>query len=103
MSSSTPSSLFPHGRLFITSVVVTRVREGNVDILRCLDRHLGGDWGDVSEARRAMNDAAVTTGDGAIISRYLTSGSPCVVIITDKDRSLTKGMSRDEFLDDIRD
>jgi hypothetical protein len=100
----TPNSSprFHHGRVFMTECIVILAREGKADILKCLERHLAGDWGDVSEARKEMNDAAVER-RGLVVSRYRVMTALEIVILTKEDRSLTKLMLLNEFLDDLYD
>src|SRR5690348_9270578 len=101
-STSLCSPRFRHGRLFLTSGIVAQAREGKINVLQSLERHLACDWGDASEARKEMNDAAVES-RGALISRYQTPSSTPIIIVTNEDRSLTKVMLQDEFLDDTSD
>ncbi len=100
----TPSSSprFQHGRVFMTECIVILARAGRGDILKCLERHLAGDWGDVSDARKEMNDAALER-PGLIVSRYPVTPTQQMVILTNEDRSLTKLMLLNEFLDDLYD
>lgn len=100
MRPSTSSPVFTHGRVFMTSCIVTRVREGRLNVLQCLERHITCDWGDVSESRKEMNDLAVER-RGTIVSRYRISPTLEIVVVTNDDRSLTKVMLLTEFLDDI--
>jgi hypothetical protein len=93
---------FSHGRVFMTSNVVTRVRRGELNVLQYLERHLTCDWGDASEARKELNDAAVEH-RGVIVSRYGVPPALQIVIVTNGDRSLTKVMLLTEFLDDLYD
>lgn len=103
MSPSTSSPrFFSHGRVFMTSYIVTQARRGELNVLQYLERHLTCDWGEVSEARKEMNDAAVEN-RGVIVSRYDVPPTLQIVIVTNGDRSLTKVMLLTEFLDDIRD
>lgn len=102
MSPNTLSPPFPHGRVFMTSCIVTRVREGQLNVLQYLERHLICDWGDASDARKEMNDVAVEH-RGVIVSRYQISPTLQIVIVIKEDRSLTKVMLLTEFLDDISD
>lgn len=99
----TPSAPLSHGRMFMTESIVKLAREGQADILKCLDRHLSGDWGDIRPLRRDMNELALAQGSGAIISQYDLTPDIRIMIVTTSDRSLTKLMLRAEFLDDIDD
>jgi sorbitol-specific phosphotransferase system component IIC len=67
-----------------------------------LERHATGDSGDVSEARKEMNEAAIQSG-GLVISRYQVAPALNVVILTNEAFSFTKCMLLSEFLDDLND
>jgi len=103
MTPTPAAPLFPHGRMFMTESIVNLAREGKADILKCLDRHLTGDWGDAPEMRKAMNDIAVAQSRGAIVSRFRITPEIQIVILTTEDRSLTKLMLVNESLDDLYD
>src|SRR6185312_6794936 len=53
---------FPHGRVYMTSRLISLVREGKIDALGYLERHLSGDWGDLSRLERQANEAALAGG-----------------------------------------
>lgn len=53
--------------------------------LRCLKRHLSGDWGDVEDQK--VNDRAIHNG-GRIISSYTLEGKS-LWVLTEADRSCT--------------
>ena len=98
----TPNSSPRFHHVFMTECIVILAREGKADILKCLERQLAGDWGDVSDARKEMNDAALER-RGLIVSRYPVTPTRQMVILTNEDRSLTKLMLLSEFLDDLYD
>jgi hypothetical protein len=69
-----------------------------------LDRHQAGDWGNVCEDDKALNDLAV--GDGSrILSAYPINpdlpckgfGENCVWVITEADRSVTTFLLPEEY------
>ena len=53
-----------------------------------LDRHAGGDWGDVSPAQRRLNDAGIDA-DCNLSSAYLLPDGQRVTIFTRGDRTHT--------------
>lgn len=63
-----------------------------------LVRHLKGDWGDICEEDKAVNDAAVTSED-RILSAYKHPNNPewHIWIITEWDRSATTILFPDEY------
>lgn len=60
-----------------------------------LGRHVRGDWGDLSEEDKALNDEAVKNG-GRIFSSY-NFGNEKIWIITEADRSATTILFPDEY------
>jgi hypothetical protein len=59
-----------------------------VDVLRAIERHESGDWGNLCSEDWALNNAALVE-DGLIFSTYLTRDGVEFWIITDSDRSAT--------------
>lgn len=101
MTPTTPVRLHL-GRLFMTESILTLARSGTVEILKLLERHATGDAGDVSEARKEMNAAAIE-GRGLVVSRYQVAPALNVVILTNEECSVSKCMLLSEFLDDLHD
>lgn len=93
---------FPHGRVHMTSRVISLVREGRLDALGYLERHLAGDWGEMSRLEQQANDAGLTGGH-LFVSRYSVAPDVKLVIVTNVKFRLTKLMVLCEFLDDIDD
>ena len=67
------------------------------EVYGALARYLSGDWGDLGEDDKAMNDKAVTDpGTDRILARYnLNCGD--IYIITEWDRSYTTLMFCNEY------
>ena len=65
-------------------------------LLRLLERHLRGDWGDTCKNDQIANERAIYNGD-RILSWYQLSGKPRVLIITEADRSATTIMLAEEY------
>lgn len=61
-----------------------------------LERHLGGDWGDVSPEEWSLNKEHLETG-GRLHSVYKTLFGEKLCMITEADRSKTTLMLADEF------
>ena len=59
-------------------------------------RHCNGDWGDLCDEDKAMNDSAVANSDDRIVSRYLFDDEP-IYIITEWDRSYTTILFASEY------
>jgi hypothetical protein len=86
----------------MTSRVIGLVREGKLDVLGYLERHLAGDWGDLLRHEKHANDAALAGGH-LFVSRFNVFPDVRLVIVTRLERQLTKLMLLCEFLDDIDD
>ncbi len=92
--------LFEPGQIRVTGCVSDLMAE-DPDFERIamasLHRHLAGDWGEISEDDRDMNNAAMVNGD-RILSVYL---APCaegrVYILTDYDRESTTMLFPSEY------
>ena len=85
--------------LFLPGQVVAT--QGAAEISRevlfaALKRHLSGDWGDVSEDDKQLNDEAVKYGD-RILSSYRAPDGTKFWIITESDRSVTTFLLPDEY------
>lgn len=71
-------------------------------VLDSLTDHFTGNWGDVSDEQKSLNDSSLRKYfaknpiPGEIISKY-HSGELCVVINTNEDYSVTVVMVEDEF------
>jgi len=61
----------------------------------CLDRHFSGDWGEVCEEDKAVNDDAMENG-GRVLSAYSLRGDR-LWIITEADRSVTTLLLPEEY------
>ena len=86
--------LFHHGRILVTPGALS-LAEGGLNILEYLQRHLGGDWGDVCDEDKLENDFSLIN-NLRLFSAYNT---PLGVlwIITEADRSVTTFLLPDEY------
>ena len=82
------TQLFPPGMIHLTLgalVAFYRSSKGPEEFLR---RHFAGDWGEISEGDKKLNDTAVKEG-GRILSAYQTTAGDRIWIISEADRSVT--------------
>jgi hypothetical protein len=79
---------FVPGRLIITAGIDALKREGRLNPLPYLRRHVRADWGDLCEADRRRNDAALVSGERQL-SSYQVAPDLTLWIITEADRSVT--------------
>ena len=62
--------------------------EANISADSILQRHVLGDWGDVTDSDRKANDLAVEMG-GRILSAYILPDRTKIWVTTEPDRSGT--------------
>ena len=69
----------------------------------CLERYLSGDWGDLDEDDKKLNNAAILNGDDRILAAYnfsnpsFTSKDNKIWIFTEGDRSVTTILFPSEY------
>jgi hypothetical protein len=85
---------FHLGQVVITANAHARLDSASVHEGMC--RHAAGDWGDISPHDAAENDAALTQGDGRLMSVYGT-GDERFWIITEADRSVTTVLLPEDY------
>jgi len=61
-----------------------------------LDRHVNGDWGNVTDADKQENEGAVEQGF-RILSAYTTSAGDWIWVLTEADRSVTSILLPSEY------
>ena len=87
---------FPIGQLVITAGVAELIRRGRLNPSAYLARHLSGDWGDLCDEDRHLNDAALKSGD-RLLSSYQVASDLKLWIITEWDRSVTTLLLPEEY------
>lgn len=89
---------FDLGRVVITAAANEWMesRPGRADaVSSCLSRHLSGDWGAVSGADAAANNAAISNGE-RLLSSYEVDGR-CLWVITEADCSVTTVLFPEDY------
>jgi len=61
-----------------------------------LERHVRGDWGELGQADKQQNIAALS-GDDRILSAYTTKAGARIWVITEADRSSTTLLLPEEY------
>lgn len=79
---------FDFGSLVFSVEVDALTRQGQLDPMRYLQRHLRGDWGNVCAEEWRRNDAAVAAGS-LLLSSYRVNAELTLCIFTDEGRRLT--------------
>ncbi len=97
-------SLFELGDVVMTAKVARMVDEEDdafVIVLDCLQRHSEGDWGDLCEEDRRMNDEAIEAErDGGETDRLFSAyetGIGKLYVITEWDRSTTTVLTPEDY------
>lgn len=80
--------LFPIGALIFSQGVDRLMREGRLDPMPYLQRHIRGDWGDVTDDKWHKNNAALKSG-ARLDSLYVVTRDVTIRIFTEADRSET--------------
>jgi len=88
--------LFPLGLVVGTSGGVRDLEEAGQGPQEFLDRHIRGDWREVSEADERENNYAVPHGF-RILSAYTTNAGDRILVLTKADRSATTILLPDEY------
>lgn len=65
-------------------------------VLTNLNKYIHGDWGDLSDEDKKMNDDAINSGDDRILAAY-ESPQGKIYIITEWDRSVTTILFAEEY------
>jgi hypothetical protein len=73
---------FSLGRTVATPAALGVIAQAGQSPTEFLDRHVRGDWGDLSADDRALNDEAVQDGS-RILSAYVTRAGEKIWIITE--------------------
>ena len=86
MSVTAVNPRFHPGRLMITRNALDVLPRSEINA--AIGRHLHGDWGDVCESDKGINDDALENG-GRLLSVYHTKDGVTFWIITEADYSAT--------------
>jgi hypothetical protein len=87
---------FPTGQLIVTAGVDELIRHGRLNPSAYLARHLSGDWGDLCDEDRRLNDTALRSGD-RLLASYRVAPDLKLWIITEWDRSVTTLLLPEEY------
>jgi hypothetical protein len=87
---------FALGQVVATPAALKALEAAGQAPAEFLDRHVRGDWGEVSKGDARLNDAAVRDGE-RILSAYKTNAGERLWIITEADRSATCLLLPEEY------
>jgi len=82
-------ALFALGRVFMTPGAQETLEAARVDPQTVLNRHASGDWSEMSEHDRRLNQMAVQHSEDRVFSAYPVADDVTVWVITEADRSST--------------
>lgn len=88
--------LFDLGQTLATPGALKALDVNGIDYLTLLNRHITGDWGDLTEEDKQANDNALKCGEGRLFSAYVANGVKFWVI-TESDRSVTTILLPEEY------
>ena len=88
--------LFALGQVVATPGALEALDRAGLGALVFLSRHVTGDWGDLDDEDKQLNDQALT-GEDRIFSAYVLPTGQKVWVITEWDRSATTFLLPDEY------
>ena len=93
-ATNVPITLFRLGPIVATPNALSQLTQ--LEILRALQRHQAGDWGDVDEEDRQANDRALQEGT-RLFSVYHSATGIKFWVITEADRSATTFLMPEDY------
>lgn len=93
-------SKFQLGQVVMTNGVNNLVAEDGEFarfVAKSFIRHCNGDWGDLCEEDKEMNEQALFNGDDRLFSKYNYDDGTSIYIITEWDGSATTILFPDEY------
>jgi hypothetical protein len=93
---TTTKPKFPLGQTVATPGALDLLHESGENPAVFLNRHVQGDWGEVCQEDRQLNDQALVDGS-RVLSAYRTSKGERLWVITEADRSSTCLLKPEEY------
>jgi hypothetical protein len=91
-----PDLKFALGHVVVTAGVHALIQQGSLHPFLCLGRHAAGDWGDMTDHDKAVNERALQ-GGSRIFSTYEITPALTLYVITEWDRSVTTLLLPSEY------
>ena len=88
---------FSLGQCVATRGAARRMEELGLSPMSLLARHVSGDDGDLSADDKALNAAAIASGQDRVFSAYNLPSGDRLWVITEWDRSVTTILLPDEY------
>jgi hypothetical protein len=89
--------LFSLGQIVFTPGALSALGGEGIGAEGLLERHVTGDWGDLSEDDKRENELSVTEGFRILSAYTLTRTGIKIWVITEADRSATTLLLPDEY------
>jgi hypothetical protein len=96
MGEQPPRPKFRLGQLVATPGALRALKDAGQEPLEFIQRHVTGDWGEVSEEDKQENEFSVTHGF-RILSAYRTAKGEKIWLLTEADRSATTILLPSEY------
>ena len=93
-SNAVSTARFRLGNIVTTPNALSHLSQD--EMLRAIQRHQAGDWGDLSPDDHAANESALTNG-ARLLSAYYTGAGVKFWIITEADRSVTTILMPEDY------
>ena len=87
---------FALGQVVTTPGALQVLQKAEQEPSEFLDRHVNGDWGDVTDADKQENEVSIEQGF-RILSAYTTSAGDRIWVLTKADRSATIILLPEEY------
>jgi hypothetical protein len=87
---------FNPGHVVATPAAIVAIEFAYASAVELLHRHVTGDWGDIDNDDKALNEMALKC-EARIISAYVLADGTKVWCITEADRSVTTFLLSDEY------
>lgn len=88
--------LFELGEVVATKAVLDAILNNNMSVIGILNRHIVGDWGDIGQHDKIINDRACETGE-SIHSIYNLRDTNKVWVVTNSSRTNTTILLQGEY------
>lgn len=83
-----PKELFELGTTVATPGALAALEQVGTEPVELIARHLSGDWGEIDEHDKRVNQEALASG-GRLFSAYTLVDGTRIWVITESDRSIT--------------
>jgi len=88
---------FELGNIAATPAALQALVRNGLTPAAILVRHATGDWGDLGDEDKALNDEAVKNGEDRILSAYMLADRTKLYVITEWTRSFTTILLAGEY------